>query len=162
MEWADAVVWRAVLSSPSAPSDPDIKSKSHHLHMVQRAFLNTWRETPHVRNAGSDLDILGLARWAQDYYGPASEFLNGVSEQMLDKPVMLPWANMLTAEFGREAAVTNLGETMMQVAAHSTYHRGQINARLRALGDVPPLTDYIAWIWLGKPAAEWPDEAGGQ
>jgi uncharacterized damage-inducible protein DinB len=39
---------------------------------------------------------------------------------------------------------------------HSTYHRGQVNARLRELGIEPPLTDYIAWIWFGRPEAEWP------
>jgi uncharacterized damage-inducible protein DinB len=159
MEWADAVVWRAVLASASAAADPAMKSKLHHLHMVQRAFLNVWREMPHTRNDGSELSVEELARWARDYYGPAWEYLDTVSEWQLDKPVSLPWARMLTSDLGREPSVPSLGETMMQIAAHSTYHRGQINARLRELGDVPPLTDFIAWIWLGKPAAEWPADA---
>jgi uncharacterized damage-inducible protein DinB len=58
--------------------------------------------------------------------------------------------------FGREPVPTTMRETMLQVAMHSTYHRGQVNARLRELGAEPPLTDYIAWLWMGKPAAEWP------
>jgi hypothetical protein len=29
-----------------------------------------------------------------------------------------------------------------------------VNARLRELGAEPPLTDFIAWIWFGKPQAE--------
>jgi uncharacterized damage-inducible protein DinB len=44
---------------------------------------------------------------------------------------------------------------MFQVTSHSTHHRGQVNARLRALGGEPPLVDYIAWVWFGKPAADW-------
>ena len=44
----------------------------------------------------------------------------------------------------------------MQVALHSTYHRGQINARIRELGGEPPLTDFIAWVWAGKPQPSWP------
>jgi uncharacterized damage-inducible protein DinB len=39
---------------------------------------------------------------------------------------------------------------------HTVYHRGQVNARVRALGGEPPLVDYIAWLWLGRPAPEWP------
>ena len=36
--------------------------------------------------------------------------------------------------------------------SHSTYHRGQVNARLREIGAEPPLVDYIAWLWFDRPA----------
>lgn len=45
-----------------------------------------------------------------------------------------------------------LKEKLHQV---STYHRGQANSRLRELGGKPPLVDYIAWIWFGRPAPRW-------
>ena len=48
-----------------------------------------------------------------------------------------------------------IAESMLQVALHSQYHRGQINARLRALGGEPPRVDYIIWLWLGRPPADW-------
>jgi hypothetical protein len=32
---------------------------------------------------------------------------------------------------------------------------GQVNVRLRELGCEPPLVDFIAWIWLGQPSADW-------
>jgi uncharacterized damage-inducible protein DinB len=44
---------------------------------------------------------------------------------------------------------------MLQVASHSTYHRGQINTRFRELGGEPAIVDLIAWVWLGKPKASW-------
>jgi uncharacterized damage-inducible protein DinB len=40
---------------------------------------------------------------------------------------------------------------------HSAHHRGQINVHLRELGIAPPLVDFIIWVCLGKPPAEWPD-----
>ena len=40
---------------------------------------------------------------------------------------------------------------------HSTYHRGQVNVRLRELGGEPQLVDFIAWVWEGKPRAVWDD-----
>lgn len=159
MEWADAIVWRAVLSSPSASADSVVKERLHHTHMVQRAFLNAWGELPHTQNAGNDLGLTDLARWGREYHALATDYLETLTEERLDKPLVVPWAKYLTRHLGRDPSVPSLGETMVQVAAHSTYHRGQINTRLRELGDDPPLTDFIAWIWIGKPASEWPAES---
>ncbi len=44
---------------------------------------------------------------------------------------------------------------MIQVYLHSSYHRGQVNSLIRRSNNEPPLTDFIAWVWLGKPAALW-------
>jgi hypothetical protein len=30
----------------------------------------------------------------------------------------------------------------------------QVNTRIRELGGTPPLVDFIAWIWAGKPAGK--------
>lgn len=135
MEWADATVWRAVLASTPGSADPVIKDRLHHTHMVQRAFLNVWREVPHTGNAGSDLNLIDLARWGREYHVLAPEFLDTLSENDLDRPIVVPWAKFLTSQLGHDPAVPSLGETIVQVAAHSTYHRGQVNARLRELGE---------------------------
>jgi uncharacterized damage-inducible protein DinB len=63
---------------------------------------------------------------------------------------------MVEQSIVRKPESTTIGETILQVALHSIYHRGQVNARLRALGQEPPLVDYIAWIWLGRPDPKWP------
>jgi uncharacterized damage-inducible protein DinB len=62
--------------------------------------------------------------------------------------------------FGRDPAAVTLAKTAFQVTGHSTCHRGQVNRRLRELGADPPLADYIAWLWIGRPAAEWADGSG--
>ena len=68
----------------------------------------------------------------------------------------MTWRRWVEKTIGRAPEPTTFGETMLQVSQHSTYHRGQVNARLRELGIDAPLTDFIAWVWQGKPAPEWP------
>lgn len=52
---------------------------------------------------------------------------------------------------GREFSST-VEEILTQVALHATYHRGQIAALVRAAGDEPQPTDFIAFA-RGAPAA---------
>jgi uncharacterized damage-inducible protein DinB len=68
----------------------------------------------------------------------------------------MPWASHVEKRIGRPPGLTTIVDTALQVVMHTTYHRGQVNARLRAIGGEPPLVDYIAWIWVGRPAPEWP------
>jgi uncharacterized damage-inducible protein DinB len=42
-----------------------------------------------------------------------------------------------------------LGETLLHVANHGTYHRGQIATMLRQLGKTAVSTDYLRWIDAG-------------
>jgi uncharacterized damage-inducible protein DinB len=48
------------------------------------------------------------------------------------------------------------------VPMHSQYHRGQVNARLKEVGGVPPNVDYILWVWVGRPVGLWPSGAAQQ
>ena len=82
--------------------------------------------------------------------------MGAFSDQKLSEPMPLPWAAIVGDLFGRAPEMPTLGETALQVALHSTYHRGQINARLREVGGEPPLVDYIVWVFLGRPVAVWP------
>jgi uncharacterized damage-inducible protein DinB len=157
MEWADAEVWRAVLAHEPAVNDARLKNLLTHLHLVQRLFLILWTKQP-FDPAGSQPECATLAdlrAWALTYYPEASGFLAALDESMLKDVVEMPWARSLESRIGRTVTMPTLGETIQQVASHSTYHRGQINARLREVGGEPPLIDYIAWIWFGRPAPAW-------
>lgn len=156
MAWADATVWRAVLASAAAQADEGIRDKLLHLHRVQYAFLMVWRHMPVESAAGRGLSPLQLARWAREYHDQVGAYLPSLSDTSLDQAMVLPWASMVAERLQRDVAATTLGETLLQVSQHSTYHRGQVNARLRALGLEPPLTDFIAWVWFGRPPADWP------
>lgn len=156
MEWADAQVWKAVRTIGDGESDGQLRDRLLHIHVVQRAFLNVWTGRPMEFPEAEEFPKLAdLERWARPYYAEAGQHLEALGTAELSLPVELPWAAGLAKRFGREAERVTLAETAFQVTSHSTYHRGQVNTRLRELGAEPPLTDYIAWLWLGRAAAEW-------
>ena len=155
MEWADASVWRAVLASDAARADTKLRELSYHVHMVQRAFLRVWQGETRYRPFPTFDDAESLVDWGRSYYSSLFAQLSSWTEDDLSSTLNVPWASRLTEPLGREAADTTLEQTAQQVALHSLYHRGQINARLRELGGEPPLVDYIAWLWLGRPEADW-------
>ena len=146
-EWADSIVWRAVMASDAAKNDKRVRDLLAHLHMTQQAFLTTWQQGVYKHVAPDD-----VLQYARSYHANIHSFIAGVEDGSLDRPMVMPWASM----FKKGAVDTTMRETLMQVPMHSTYHRGQVNTRLRELGAEPPLVDYIAWLWFGKPAAEWP------
>lgn len=156
MEWADAKVWSAVLASESGQADEKLRGYLYHLHMVQRAFLRTWRGEPRETSYPTFSDAQSLMLWGRTYYGEAVAYLETLSDEKVSEPMPLAWASMVAQRLGRAPETTTAGETMLQVALHTLYHRGQINARLREVGREPPLVDYIAWVWLGRPHPDWP------
>ena len=156
MEWADATVWSVVRALPAAGGDQRLKVLLYHIHNVQHAFLSVWRgEPPRYREAEEFASLAEIESWAREYYPRASAEVAAMRDDALAQVVTLPWAGMLTEYLGHPPADTTLGETVFQVTSHTTYHRGQINARIREIGGEPPLVDYIAWIWMGRPAPVW-------
>ena len=158
LEWAEALVWTAALASEVAVADPDLLGRFQHIHLTQRAFLGVWTQQPIP--GYRDLEFPSLRElygWARPYYSETSAFLEGLGSEQLAGPMPLPWAQYFAKRMGATPATTTLGETIFQVTAHSAYHRGQVNTRLRVLGVAPPLVDYIGWLWLGRPTPDWPD-----
>jgi uncharacterized damage-inducible protein DinB len=155
MEWADATVWKSVLAWPPAGSDPRIRDCLIHWHGVQWAYLQIWRdESPELPEASSFEDLAAVRAWAREYYRQRAELGDWLNEAALERPVHFPWAEQLADRFGGPAPAT-LADTILQITSHTTYHRGQVNMRLRELEAEPPLTDFIVWVWMGKPEADW-------
>lgn len=156
MEWADATVARAVVAHEPASRDGRLRDLLLHLHTVQRGFLNVWtRQELSWPDRDQFPDVPSVTRWGQPVYRSLDRFLDTVSPDELDRPIVMPWAARLAAQLGREPHAPTLAESMFQVTSHSTYHRGQVNARLREVGGEPALVDFIAWVWFGKPEPAW-------
>jgi uncharacterized damage-inducible protein DinB len=157
MEWADACVWRALHAHPAAVRDPRLRDLLLHLHGVQRAFLVMWKGQsldPAVVNAAAS-DLIALEPLVRAYYRDLHATVASFDDTTLRRPIVTPGLKHYERQMGRRFETPTLAETMLQVASHSTYHRGQVNARLREVGGEPPLVDYIAWIWFGRPAPDW-------
>ena len=162
MESADAAVSSAALKDASACSDPQLCKYMLHTSSAQRAFLDAWQERPFAfRDTydGARLDAEFVA--VRSYYPEARAFIAGLDEAALGRDMRLPWVPWIEQHFKQALAMTSLGETILQVVSHTTHHRAQANARLRQLGVEPPMVDYIAWLWKGRPRPEWPAAPAG-
>ncbi len=156
MEWADAKVWESVLRQPSANNDSRMKKLLYHISSVQRAFYYVRTKQPLVFPKEADfLELLDIAKWGYECYTLNNEYLNSLNENELKNIIEIPWAKRLEKIIGQKPEEASLAETLLQVTTHSAYHRGQVNARLREIGGEPPMVDFIAWVWLGKPKAVW-------
>jgi uncharacterized damage-inducible protein DinB len=153
--WADARVGRAVLTGEH--DDPTYRLLFH-LHQVQHAFLSIWRgaEKAWFEEFSAHPDLPAVVKWGREYHETVPSYLASVREADLNEVREVTWKRWVVKTIGHEPAPSTLAETMMQVSQHSTYHRGQVNLRLRERGIDPPLTDFIAWIWTGKPDPDWP------
>jgi len=156
MEWADAKVWTAVMASENGKIDSKLKDYFYHLHMVEFAFLRLWESEARENPYPTFEDRKELMLWGHSYYKKIFEYFETLSDEKIVEPIIVPWSEMIEKRIGRAPQTTTISETMLQVTLHSTYHRGQINSRLREIGGEPPLVDYIAWVWLDRPSADWP------
>lgn len=155
MKWADAEVWKKVLPFEAAHNDERIKKLLYHLHQVQYAFYFLWNDLPlDIPKPETFSNLQSIAKWGIDYQEKLNAFLSSPKADEKDKVIQIPWSIFMERKMGKKVVPATLGETMLQVASHSTYHRGQINTRFRELGGEPASVDLIAWIWLGKPAGD--------
>lgn len=159
LQWADAEIWRAVLTQSEGAVDPKVHFWLHHIHTVQHAFLSVWRGEDLDLPEESDFsDALALARWGREAHAGLRDYLFGADEATLNRELEFPWSEQLEEKWGKTLAPVTLAQTAVQVAMHSTHHRGQVAARLRELGGEPPQMDFLAWLWWGRPAARWPND----
>ncbi len=156
MEWADAAVWTPTLAADGARTDDKLREYFYHLHLVQRAFLRIWLKEAPEAPYPTFQDLPALMLWGRSYYEEVFPCIERFKDEQWSATMQMPWARLVAERLGRAPAAITLGETALQVAMHSQYHRGQVNARLRAVGGEPPTVDYITWVWLDRPAPSWP------
>ena len=159
MEWADARVWAAAAAHVPSAEDPRIREYLSHLHQVQQLFLTLWEQRQPAEfmaiATASFPSLTELRGWVQPYYPRVHAFLAAADEAVMSRTVRMPGLEPYEQKLGITFAPTSIGETVFQVASHTTHHRAQVLSRIRALGGEPPLVDYIGWLWFGRPAAEW-------
>jgi uncharacterized damage-inducible protein DinB len=155
MEWADALIWKAALGVASLEQERQLRERLHHFHSTQRAYLQMWRgEALSILELSSFSDLRSLGRWARGYYRELRTYAGTLQEPTLRQTVEIPWAAQVVKRFGSAGPAT-MGETILQIVLHTTHHRGQVATMLRLAGGEPPMTDFIAWLWMGRPEPRW-------
>ena len=156
LEWADALLWKAVLSHPGAAEDERLRFLLHHIHTVQRAFWLMWRTEPQsFPELASFPDARAIMAWGRETLGDVRGWVDAANEDRLAAPLDVPWTAGLEKRLGRPVSAATVGESVMQLAIHSAHHRGQCATRLAQVGGTAPLNDFIYWVWSGKPEGEW-------
>lgn len=155
MAWADALAWRCVLGAPAAHDDERARHLLMHVHVVQNAYVTIWRREPlAVPAANAFPKLADLYAWGMAQHEAIAAYAERLRADALDRPVAFPWASELGEVYPHRYGAT-MAETFQQVALHSAHHRAQLLTRLRELDAKPPLVDFIAWVWLGKPQPDW-------
>ena len=156
MQWADAMVWSALLDTNGAENDEYISKTLFHIHFTHYAYLCLLRsESVPYPDRKKFKSLANLTEWARDHYAESLSLLKGLSDEDLEEIILIPWSKMFENEIGSVAGATSRGEIFYQITSHSQYHRGQINRRIRELGNKPPLVDYVGWKWKHSPVADW-------
>ncbi len=160
-EWADATMWHTVLGAlgeePQA-LDSKVEFWLHHIHVVQHAFPRMWRGEPlEFPEIGDFADPQALARWGREGHAELQQYLSDAADAELEREFEVPWTEELKERWNRPIQPVNVAQSAVQVVMHSTHHRGQLASRLREQGAEPPMVDFIAWVWFGRPEAQWPE-----
>ena len=152
MLWADNEVWKVVLSSETASKDENIKKLLLHYHVTQFAFYKVWTGQPFSLPRNEEFpDIKSVEHYKNKSNIQLVEYFKGINNLKLDEELNIPWSKYFSKIGGKAPEPSTLLDSILQVVMHSTYHRAQVNKRLRELEVEPPLVDYIVWLWAGQP-----------
>ena len=144
--WADARLLQALESCSGAWDDSTIREKLHHSHTVQMVYLALLRDEPlDLEKLQRPFSSFGdLRASVKEYHRSVGPMFESLSPDDLERIVVLNVP-------GHPERRNTVREALLQVATHSHYHRAQLATRLRELGGDPPLTDFIVWVWDGRP-----------
>jgi uncharacterized damage-inducible protein DinB len=135
--WANARVL-ASLSSASRPQKA-FQLLAHLLVSEKIWLLRLEGEDTSTINKSPELSFAECENLVNENQNEYSRFLRSLSEDDLNSPVT--YRNFKGVEFH-----TPIGEILMHVALHGTYHRGQIAIAMRGEGGTPVDTDFITFV----------------
>ena len=112
-----------------------------HLYGADWVWLERWQgRSPRALPTGQDASTLdALARMWREVQQKQMDFVESLAPERLPRP--LTYVN-----FKGDTFTYPLGEILIHVANHGTYHRGQVATLLRQLGKTPASTDYLRYL----------------
>jgi uncharacterized damage-inducible protein DinB len=142
LRWADAGVQASLTDAVNPP--PHTLDLFAHVVAAEHVWLSRMRgEKPEVE-VWPKLSLSQCLELGTRNADEFSALVESLDEIGLDSGVT--YKNSAGLEF-----TSSFRDILLHVALHGTYHRGQIAAAIRAGGDTPASTDYIAFV-RGTPA----------
>lgn len=146
--WAMDRLLAAMETVPEAAIDRPLGGSFGTLGELLRHMLGAdtiWLERWHGRSPTSAPEMRswrGVPDFQREWDGLKAKqrvYLEEVDEAALRQP--LGYTNL-----AGEPSSIPLGDILLHVVNHGTYHRGQIAHMLRQLGERPPSTDYVQFV----------------
>jgi len=136
VEWANGRVLESLRSARN-PQKRDIELYAHILGAEHVWLARINGETPRLA-VWPVLRLDECEKLGRDNVGAFDDLLSRLTPGLLERSIT--YRNSAGDEF-----TSTIEDMLTQVAMHGAYHRGQIAASIRAAGDVPSPTDYIAF-----------------
>ncbi len=143
VEWADARVLDSLRSAQNA-RQRDLELYSHILGS-EHVWLSRINGTPARLAVWPALTLDQCEKLGKENISAFNGLVARLTPGLLQKNVT--YRNSAGDQF-----TSTIEDILTHVAIHAAYHRGQIAASIRAGGDTPSSTDYIAFI-RGAPSA---------
>jgi uncharacterized damage-inducible protein DinB len=122
-------------------SFPSIRLTLEHVLATEVVWLSRWEG----HSLGDAPDYSGIAdqhalvRMWRSFRNRQMSFVTSLADDELSKPIAI------RTRSGIET-VQLLGDTMIHVVNHASYHRGQIASLVRQVGGTPRGTDYFTYL----------------
>jgi uncharacterized damage-inducible protein DinB len=145
--WADGRMFDALSKLTAEQYTKDLGSSlksvrdtAVHLVSAQWIWLSRWNGIvpKGMWNASDYPDLVSLSKPREELVRELFEFLAAQTEDSLAKP--LTYKNLKGDSFSYP-----LGQLMLHLVNHSTYHRGQVTTLIRQLGAQPVSTDLVLY-----------------
>jgi uncharacterized damage-inducible protein DinB len=139
MEWADQRLLTLMNTVPLARLQPSLRLFSHLLASERVWMLRLRGEESGVQAIWPELTLDELNALAAANRSDYARYLEALGEDDLGGEVA--YTNQRGISYR-----TEVGDILIHVAMHGSYHRGQIAAAVRAAGAEPVNTDYITYV----------------
>ncbi len=143
MRWADERALEALRTAANPPQ----KAVEIYAHILgaEHVWLARLRQVPAAIAVWPPMSVGDCGLLAQANAEQYERFVATLDAPALDREV--PYTNSAGMSFR-----STVGDILLHVALHGSYHRGQVALLLREADRVPQATDYIAFV-RGVPAA---------
>lgn len=146
--WANGLLLDAIERLPLEKQKLDLKVSHGNLfgtmvHVVaaEEIWLSRWKGAPRARLTREEdvPDSKALRRFWGEVRAERDAFAEALAEGDLDREIEMSTTSGILHRH-------RFTDMFRHVVNHSSYHRGQVAAMLRQLGETPPATDLIRFV----------------